>query len=242
MDWRSSADYDFCAGLSRDQWAWEFLRRNPDYQSDYARFIAIWQALETDYGAPPQRDFQRWKQDPRAYGPLPGATPGSLDDAAGELCVVDDERVLIECWMGAKWGFHKFPLDPARSTPPTPDELSWRPPPPAAPLPEGDVYRLDLAFDLARPLPPQLEAAKLRLVSRAAELRRSGLSAPLSIASERARWERWLRLLDAQAANATLEAIKESGLCDDAKDCAQELGEALAMSRKGYLDILRLAS
>jgi hypothetical protein len=104
---------------------------------------------------------------------LPGATPGSLDDAAGELCVVDDERVLIECWMGAKWGFHKFPLDPARSTPPTPDELSWRPPPPAAPLPEGDVYRLDLAFDLARPLPPQLEAAKLRLVSRAAELRRS---------------------------------------------------------------------
>jgi hypothetical protein len=31
-------------------------------------------------------------------------------------------------------------------------------------------------------------------------------------------------------------------LCDDATDCAQELGEAQAMSRKGYLDILRLAS
>jgi len=242
MDWRSSADYASCARLTRDQWAWEFLRRNPDYQSDYARFIAIWQALETDYGAPPQRDFQRWKQDPRAYGPLPGAAPESLDDATGELCVVDDERVLIECWMGAKWGFHKFPLDPARSTPPTPDELSWRPPPPVAPRPEGDVYRLDLAFDLALPLSPQFEAARRRLVSRAAELRRSGLSAPLSVASQRARWERWLRLLDAQAVGATLEAIKESGLCDDAKDCAQELGDALAMSRRGYLEILRLAS
>ena len=242
MDWRSSADYAFCAGLSRDQWAWEFLRHNPDYQSDYAGFIAIWRGLEADYGTPPRRDFQRWKQDARAYGPLPGSTADSLDEATGELCMVDDERVLIECWMGAKWSFHKFPLDPARSTPPTPEELSWRPPPPAAPRPLGDLYRLDLAFDLARPLPPQLEAAKLRLVSRAAELRRSGLSAPLSVASERARWERWLRLLDAQAAGATLEAMKESGLCDDADKCAQVLGEALAMSRKGYLDMLRLAS
>jgi hypothetical protein len=242
MDWRASADYAFCAGLSRDQWAWEFLRRNPDYQADFAGFIAIWQALESDYGTPPQRDFQRWKQDPRAYGPLPGATADSLDEATGELCVVDDERVLIECWMGAKWGFHKFPLDPARATPPAPEELSWRPPPPAAPRPEGDVYRLDLVFDLARPLPPQLEAARLRLVSRATELRRRGLPAPLSVASERAKWTRWLRLLDAHTAGATLEAMKESGLCDGAENCAQELGEARAMSCRGYLDILRLAS
>jgi hypothetical protein len=241
MDWRSSADYATCVGLSRDQWAWEFLRRNPDYQSDFARFIAIWRALEAVYGAPPQRDFPRWKLDPRAYGPLPGAAPNSLDEATGELCVVDDERVLIECWIGAKWGFHKFPLDPARSTPPTPEELSWRPPPPATPRSEGDPYRLDLAFDLARPLPPQLEAAKLRLVSRAAELRRSGLPAPLSVASERTKWTRWLRLLDAQAASATLESIKESSLCDGAENYAQELGEALAMSRQGYRDILRLA-
>lgn len=242
MDWRSSADYAACADLSRDQWAWEFLRRNPRYQADYTAFITIWQALESDYGAPPQRDFQRWKQDPRAYGPLPGSSADSLDEATGELCVVDDDRVLLECWMGAKWGFHKFPLDPARSTPPTPEALSWRPPPPAAPRLEGDLYRLDLAFDLARPLPPQLEAARLRLVSRAAELRRSGLPAPLSVASERAKWTRWLRLLDAQAAGATLEAMKESGLCDDVENCAQDLGDALAMSRRGYLDILRLAA
>ena len=241
MDWRSSADYAACAELTRDQWAWEFLRRNPDYQSDYAGFIVIWRALESDYGTPPQRDFQRWKLDPRAYGPLPGSTADSLDEATGELCMVDDELVLIECWMGAKWGFHKFPLDPARSTPPTPEELSWRPPPPAIPRPEGDLYRLDLAFDLARPLPPQLEAARLRLVSRATELRRCGLPAPLSVVSERARWERWLRLLDAQAAGAKLEAMEESGLCDDAENCVQELGEALAMSRKGYRDIPRLA-
>jgi hypothetical protein len=102
--------YAYCAVLTRDQWAWEFLRRNPDYRADYRRFITLWHALEADYGAPPNRDFPRWKQDPRAYGPLPGGA--DLAAPSGELCTIDDERVLLECWMGAKWGYYKFPLDP----------------------------------------------------------------------------------------------------------------------------------
>jgi hypothetical protein len=215
--------YAPCAGLTRDQWAWEFLRRNPDYQRDYRAFIAIWRALEADYGAPPNRDFSRWKQDPRAYGPLPGdaelAVPGS------ELCTVDDDRVLLECWMGAKWGFHKFPLDPARSAP-APDELSWRPPPhPDTPV--DAPYRLDITFDLSLPLPPQLEAAKFRLVGRAAELRRLGLAAPKTVANQRARWTQMLRLLD------TGETCNEEEMA--------LLREAQAMTRGGYREILRLA-
>lgn len=213
--------YAHCATLTRDQWAWEFLRRNPDYQRDYQAFITIWRALEVDYGAPPKRDFSRWKLDPRAYGPLPGdaelAAPGS------ELCTVDD-RVLLECWMGAKWGFHKFPLDPARNAP-TPGELSWRPPP----QPDAAVdapYRLDLTFDLSLPLPPQLEAAKFRLVSRAAELRRQGLTAPKNVANQRARWTTMLRLLDGATAP------------DD--DSAALLNEARALVKGGYLELLRL--
>ncbi len=214
--------YAHCATLTRDQWAWEFLRRNSDYQHDYQAFITIWRALEADYGAPPNRDFSKWKQDPRAYGPLPG------DDelaAPGELCTVDDDRVLLECWMGAKWGFHKFPLDPAR-TAPAPDELSWRPPPqPDAPA--DAPYRLDLTFDLSLPLPPQLEAAKFRLVSRATELRRQGLAAPKTVANQRARWTTMLRLLDGDAAP------------DD--DTAKLLDEARALVAGGYREILRLA-
>ena len=215
--------YAYCAVLTRDQWAWEFLRRNPDYRADYRRFIALWRALEADYGAPPHRDFSRWKRDPRAYGPLPGDS--ELAAPGGELCTVDDDRVLLECWMGAKWGFHKFPLDPDRIAP-APDELSWRPPPQPAP-PIDEAYRLDLSFDLSLPLPPQLEAAKFRLVSRAAELRRKGLTAPMTVANQRARWTRMLRLLDGDEApdeaNATL------------------LREARGMTQAGYLDILRLA-
>ena len=213
----------YCASLTRDQWAWEFLRRNPDYHADYRRFIALWRTLEADYGVPPKRDFQRWKRDPRAYGPLPGEA--ELSAPSGELCVADDDRVLLECWMGAKWGFHKFPLDPDR-TAPGPSELSWRPPPqPDAPA--EPPYRLDLTFDLSLPLPPQLEAAKFRLVSRAAELRRQGLAAPKTMANQRARWTTMLRLLD------------NAGTPD--ADTAALLGEAQALVGGGYREILWLS-
>lgn len=215
--------YVSCAGLTRDQWAWEFLRRNPDYQADFRRFIALWQALEADYGAPPHRDFQRWKRDPRAYGPLPGET--ALAAPSGELCVGDDDRVLLECWMGAKWGFHKFPLDPARSAPAA-GEPSWRPPPhPDAPA--EPPYRLDLTFNLSLPLSPQLEAAKFRLVGRAAELRRLGLAAPKTVANQRARWTMMLRLLD--------------GVIAPDANSADLLDEAQSLVAGGYREILRLA-
>jgi len=215
--------YAPCAGLTRDQWAWEFLRRNPDYRRDYQAFITIWRALEADYGAPPHRDFSRWKRDPRAYGPLPG--DAELVAPGGELCTVDDDRVLLECWMGAKWGFHKFPLDPAR-TAPAPDELSWRPPPQAK-APAEASYRLDISFDLSLPLPPQLEAAKFRLVSRAAELRRQGHSAPKTMANQRARWIAMLRLLD--------------GAAKPDADPTALLDEAQALVAGGYREILRLS-
>lgn len=215
--------YAYCAALTRDQWAWEFLRRNPDYRRDYAAFIAIWRALEADYGVPPNRDFSKWKQDPRAYGPLPG--DGELASPTGELCVVEDERVLLECWMGAKWGFYKFPLDPERAAP-GPDQLSWRPPPQSDGAVEAP-YRVDIAFDLSLPLPPQLEAAKFRLVSRAAELRRQGYSAPKTVANQRARWTAMLRLLDGAAAT-------------DA-DTAALLDEARGLVTGGYRELLRLA-
>jgi hypothetical protein len=223
MDWRPPDDYAYCAPLTRDQWAWEFLRRNPDYQSDYRRFITLWRALEADYGAPPNRDFSKWKRDPRAYGPLPG--DAEVAATGSELCTVDDDRVLLECWMGAKWGFHKFPLDPGR-TAPGPDELSWRPPP-QPDTPVEAPWRLDLTFDLSLPLPQQLEAAKFRLVSRAAELRRQGLAAPKTVANQRARWTTMLRLLDGAAASNA--------------DTAALMDEARALVAGGYRDILRLA-
>ena len=36
-DWRNPDSYRWMSSLPRTAWAWEFLRRNPDYHSDYAR-------------------------------------------------------------------------------------------------------------------------------------------------------------------------------------------------------------
>ncbi|MDP3124224.1 MAG: hypothetical protein Q8M84_01190 [Thiobacillus sp.] len=132
--------------------------------------------------------------------------------------------------MGAKWGFYKFPLDPERAALPSPDELAWRPPP-IPNTPPDAAYRLDICFDLSLPLPPQLETAKFRLISRATELRRSGLAAPMTVANQRERWTQMLRQLDAVAAGV---AVSEAD--------TDLLREAQAMVRGGYLEIRRLAA
>lgn len=203
--------------LEIGQWAWEFLRRNPAYQADYREFIAVWQALETDYGTPPNRDFPRWKTDPRATRP---AWDPSL--STGAACVTDEEdKQLIECWMGSKWGFYQFPQDPALAAWQLEAPIHWRPAP---------GYRFDrgatrdtetrLTFDLTMPLPAQIEAAKIHLISFQAELKRQGHAVPHSLQNRRAHWAELLKAWDTQSGSL--------------------LDEARAMIDGGYREILRL--
>jgi len=121
-NWQRSEDYAFAEAASAARWAWEFLRRNPGYRRDHARFMEAWRALEADYGRPPNRDFLRWKQDPRAWV--------HAGEASGGECRVDEDKVLIECALGAKYGFYKFPPDPADDGP----DIEWRPLPETPPF------------------------------------------------------------------------------------------------------------
>lgn len=203
--------------LDIGQWAWEFLRRNPDYQADYREFIATWQALEADYGTPPNRDFLKWKNDPRASRPA-----WDPEQMTGAACKADDEdRQLIECWMGAKWGFYQFPQNPALPAWELELPINWRPAPgfrfdrPARP--GLDVQPV---FDLTLPLPEQLEAARTWLIGKQAALRRQGLAAPRTLQNQRAHWMKLLQALDAQSGDL--------------------LPEAQAMARHGYREILHL--
>lgn len=38
-DWRSPSDYEYLKQLDRAELAWEFLRRNREYQKDFARIV-----------------------------------------------------------------------------------------------------------------------------------------------------------------------------------------------------------
>jgi hypothetical protein len=115
-DWRN-ADYTHTARLGCAQWAWEFPRR----QSRLPHRLAVVLAKLAGAGGRLRRDtatcLRRWKHDPRAFR--------QETDTAG-ACVVDDDKVLIECWMGAEWEFYKFPVDPAREAASVGEDLVWR--------------------------------------------------------------------------------------------------------------------
>ena len=240
-NWRNPSAYAFTDTLLPEQWAWEFLRRNPDYQSEWQRFWVTWQALEADYGRAPHRDFTRWQRDPRAYVVVEDSRPG-------DSCRVSADKVLIECWMGARWGFYKFPLDPAIDTPVIGEQLAWRPverearrvgPHDGAYL-GGEEGKLALGFDLRLPLREQVELAKRYLQAEQRRQRQEeGLKAATA-ANLKGRWTLCLRVLDGEAEGHSLDELARTlfGDIDDAgerREAARAcLAEAQALRDGGY--------
>jgi len=229
-DWKEIKAYAFCEQLTSAQWAWEFLRRNPGYQQEWQRFWQTWQALEAAYGKPPDRDFCAWKNDPRAWLPASECPDGE--------CRIDEDKVLIECALGARWGFHKFPPDPEDDDPVGEGRLSWRPDKEEVlPVVENGSYAdspetMALVFDLSLPLRPQLEQARRQLQMETASRRRMGVLKAKRVKTLKAHWVKLLRVLDALAAGEETRAVEEFG-----KDA---LEEALALTDRGYLDLLHI--
>ncbi len=236
MDWRAAKDYGFTAELDAAGWAWQFLRRCPEYRADHAWFAATWHALEAEYGVPPERDFFRWKQDSRAW-----RAEAEIAGCGTDLCPGENDQVLIECWMGAKWGFRKFPVDPAVDFP---EALAWRDQPIevepvcAAQVDLFPAERVALGFDLSLPLDAQLEAARRKLALLRHGMAKSGALPPLSLRQGAPVWRVWLRMLDGLDAGAGLPEI---GLALELADPAGALAAARVTCRKGYRRILMLA-
>ncbi len=238
MDWRLEADYAYCQQLDLSGWAWQFLRRNPAYQADYTEFINLWRQLEDAYGAPPKRDFFKWNQDPRAWRP-----EAEITACSSEICPGENDQVLIECWMGAKWGFRKFPIDPDILLP---DSPSWRDFPIQVEAIESGSFtpspdKLALNFDLALPLPAQLEAAKHRLIVASNRRARTGELAPRNLREGAAIWLAQLRILDALAAGEALPQIAQALDLRVAEQEVEVLTEAaIAIRDGGYRRLLML--
>lgn len=207
-DWHKPEEYAFTHNLSSAQWAWEFLRRNRDYWQEWAAFKEVWRALEAAYGRPPNRDFCAWKADPRAWV--------KAADCPDSDCRVDQDKVLIECAMGARWGFYKFPPDPADDDPVGAGHLAWREIAQGIPLvSEGDSEwlgeddaRVALGFDLALPLREQLERAKRTLQVMQRQRQRSGRVVAKSLETRRESFCLMLQLLDAESADADKTAME----------------------------------
>ncbi|BAO45101.1 transcriptional regulator domain-containing protein [Thiolapillus brandeum] len=228
--WQQRSSYTRCETLDAGQWAWEFLRRNPDYQREWQEFWDIWQALEAAYGKPPDRDFCAWKNDPRAWVPASECEDGE--------CRIDQDKVLIECALGARWGFHKFPPDPRDDDPVGQGRLSWRPraEEPLPVLPEDGLEpgpaQMALVFDLSLPLKGQLEKARHQLQLETSRRRREQGLQPRRVRLLKDRWTNLLRILDADS----------QGELDPARSKFGEAAvqEALALRDGAYRDLLRI--
>lgn len=205
-DWCQSDAYTAMKNFTGARWAWEFLRRNCDYQREWFAFDTVWRQLEAAYGRPPDRDFCAWKADPRAWV--------HADDCPEGDCRIDGEKVLIECALGARWGFYKFPPDPRDDDPVGDDRLAWREvASPVRQLGAADAAwcesssHLALGFDLSLPLREQMEQAKRTLQAEQRRRQRAGLVAPVSARARAADWVVMLRLLDAEAGNASASEL-----------------------------------
>ena len=243
-NWRNPDDYRFTRQLSREQWAWEFLRRNPDYRREWQAFWETWQALEADYGKAPNRDFTRWKRDPRAY------VIETDDDCDSDSCKVDGEKILIECHLGARWGFYKFPLNPDTDRPVIGQDLLWREVPVEARQVEAqdldflgaDRGKVAMGFDLSLPLKEQLEASKKYLLALQRWMNKEQGLTRKRVATECAALTLCLRVLDALEQGAAEQQILDVLKADELPmpDYAALKARAMELRQGAYRDLLHL--
>ena len=193
-------DYSYLENLSKEQWAWEFLRRNLEYQHDYSHFIHRWLILEKDYGTGVERDVINWQSDLRALANEWAKEMTLLDEFPdGRNNNASQDTVQIEQWMGNKWGFNSFPLSPEAIAPEIPSELSW-----LDPEIDLDDIRFDaqenapvaqINFDLRYSLQDQLEAAHKDLIKLSSQLQRLG-KVKLVAADHQQEWSEQIKILD----------------------------------------------
>jgi hypothetical protein len=132
-DWRDEKKYEDHAS-DRDEWAWEYLRRNPEYQADYAK----WEELpDTDIAEDgrvvwsPKKSLSAGDWVPMAFchGPEPALSRAeNAGDYYARTGVRPDTLYVHVC---RKWGISD-PVDPASDSSPdwdTQGEVSREMPP-----------------------------------------------------------------------------------------------------------------
>ena len=215
-DWRKAADYDFSKTFPPDRWAWEFLRRNPEYLKDWRAALSRFHDGTGEF-----KDYSE------------GARSDDHDDPNFYLFVEEREKwclgVLLNpsvnepIHLGFELDFgHMHLLKKGEAF-----------------ISRGLEYPI-IEFNLRLSLGPQLAVAERRLKNAYSLLK----IRPQRSKNSRKLWARYLRLLDAdldgrspkQIANALQE--EEYGL-DEKKVWDQLQSARKLMTPTGYLPIVR---
>lgn len=197
-DWKNAADYAFMEQLGRWGWVWEFMRRNGQYQADFASAVAG--AMFNDPPLLPGESQQEWRL--------------RVMQGENETQVPVAEPLAVA--LARKWKMKPPIHDPALDTVPKylerppalvnwdnlsqyfsqEDDVAEQVSSPISPNPETAL----LAFSLEEPLAGQLARADDLLKELAAN---TAVAKPASIVKES--FQRFCRLLDAKSAEASLK-------------------------------------
>jgi hypothetical protein len=117
------------------------------------------------------------------------------------------ERQLIECWMGSKWGFYKFPLNSQVDIPDLETKLHWREVGLQSVLGKdenvGSLFHVNQVLDVRLSIELQLEHVKREFVIVKRQLKRSRVLPCYRLSQCGERWVNLLRIYDAFLAGAT---------------------------------------
>lgn len=121
MNWRSAEGYP-APGTPLEQWAWEFLRRNPQYRADWREYQSLCDALRKRYGTKIGADreptaFAAWDlRDAEAIVYDPPRLNGESEEAWITRVGKSAEPLAFGRWVSKKWGIGcAIPPDPELS-------------------------------------------------------------------------------------------------------------------------------
>lgn len=206
-DWRVAEDYAFTASLSLEQWAWEFLRRNPQYQRDYQLSVEPEQAWQDSGGGRLNENA--------IY--TPPREPDETPRAWRLRVALDDEHALAPPLRPAIYYAQPWPIrgpiqDPANDEPPKfrrareyPRLMEYRDTATIFTVPEEepDAIHQDgaiaaISLNLGMPIEAQLERIR-DIYTSEKDNREIELKQGMRPTAER--WTDFLRILDAKIAN-----------------------------------------
>lgn len=198
-DWRDPDAYPDPEDLSLHEWAWEFLRRSPDYQRDYARWLQARPYLRN-----PKQGQDLMKAPATSVAecnppPEEGETLEAYIERIKSEGVTPEVKTLTKV-MEARYGLRHGMASPdgADGTRLGPALLILDLPVPriyedAAQGYAGDPQYFVAAFDLTKPLEPQIEAMRGHFNRE----RKKVATDTASRRNQRRLWPTYLRILDA---------------------------------------------
>ena len=246
-DWKNPADYQFLMDRSREVWAWEFLRRDPNYRQDFLKVSQFkakhgpeWRKQpEAKVFDPPKPDKQTehdWALQNMMAG-IP-AKEIMLDEATAskwELTELYDPRQPLE--QGVVFAPRKFPrqiflrdelLDVIDDEPEPEDELG-----------SGIQRVMDnlaiVAFDMTLPVGPQIEACKPLLIEWQKKMtEHQRVQKAEGHAGKNQKWLRHLRSLDARRCDPPAKYY-EIGMALGGPACQMKHKDELERVGDGFL-------